>query len=123
MIEHTLEASIDGCCEQIGVSSFFPLTLPNTSLSLGVIEFRERWHASKVGIEAALAIGDDGGTGYFFMMLSRPFFGQIYFSYKDVFQANSPDWRAGTVAMPDYMGLICRDFTELGQLIERTVDR
>ena len=118
VVEHTLETRIDGYIEQTGVSSLYPLSLPNSALSLGVKEYRHRWHASKVGIETALAIGDDGGTGFFFIMLSQRFFGQIYFAYKDEFQSNSPDWQAGTEAMPDYMGLISRNFSELGELIE-----
>ncbi len=120
VIEHTLETSIDGYNEQTGVSHLFPLTLPKASLSSGVVEFRQRLRASRVGIEDALAIGDDGGTGFFFMMLSQPVFGQVYFAYKDVLQVNSPDWQAGPASMPGYMGLVSWNFTELKRLIIET---
>jgi hypothetical protein len=68
----------------------------------------------------ALAIGDDGGSGYLFLMLSQRFYGQVYYAYHDELRSSSADWEAGVDALPEYMGLVSHSFTELGELIERT---
>ena len=117
VVDHTLETQIEGFPEQTGLFCLYPLTDGNASFSSGVIECRDRRRASKVGIETALEIGCDGGTGFFFIMLSPRFFGQVYFAYKDELKANSPEWGEGIDAMPSYMGLISRSFSELGELI------
>ncbi len=117
--KHTFETKIcDYAEDDISLSYLLPLSKKNP-LSGGVIECRTGRYKDKVGIERAIEIGDDGGTGFFFLMLSQRFFGQVYFTWKDVIQSNSPDWRAGVEMMPDYMGLVGTSFTDFGERIQK----
>lgn len=116
-VEHDLRIALEGYEENIHVYCLFALTLPESSPGLGVIELRTCWHMGKTGMKLALAIGNDGGTGYFFLMLSPKFHGQIYFCFQEEIRIDSPDWEAGVDSMPEYMGFVCSDFSELPRLI------
>lgn len=116
--EHNLQATICGYDEEeLGLSYLLPLS-KDTPLSGGVIQMRGFRSENKIGIERAIEIGDDGGTGFFFLMLAPRFFGQVYFCWKDVMQSNSPDWASGIESIPDYMGLVSMSFAELGEKIK-----
>ena len=109
-VDHELEPTICGKVEEY-------VRVFNLNGLSEVIESRAFRYGDKVGIERAIEIGDDCGTGFFFLMLSQRFFGQIYFCWKDVLEPQSPDWLAGVETMPDYMGLVATSFTNLGERI------
>ncbi|WP_397384605.1 SMI1/KNR4 family protein [Prosthecobacter sp.] len=112
-VDHELKTMIYGDACELAVRHIFPL---NDS---GVVKIQEGWRESNVGSYALLPIADDGGTGFYFLMLDNDHWGQIYFSYKDEFFMTPPaDWAADSNGLPTCLGFVAKDFSQFGRLIE-----
>jgi hypothetical protein len=112
-VEHELKTMIYGEAYELGVVNIFPLN------DFGVVQIQEGWRESNVGSDAVLPIADDGGTGFYFLMLDHAHRGQIYFSYKDEFFMTPPaEWAAASNELPTCLGFVAKDFDQFGRLIE-----
>lgn len=112
-VEHELKTTIYGVTYELGVTHIFPL---NES---GAVSIQEGWRESNVGSDAMLPIADDGGTGFYFLLLDTDHWGQIYFSYKDEFFMIPPAERAAVFTkLPACLGFVAKDFAQFGRLIE-----
>ncbi|MDI1313257.1 SMI1/KNR4 family protein [Prosthecobacter sp.] len=112
-VEHALQTRIYDEPYELGVRHIFSL---NDS---GVVDIQEGWRESNVGSDAVLPIADDGGTGFYFLLLDRVHWGQIYFSYKDeFFMTPSADWAAVSHGLPRCLGFVAKDFDQFGRMIE-----
>lgn len=112
-VDHELKTMIYGEAYELGVTHIFPL---NDS---GVVDIQEGWRESNVGSDIVLPIADDGGTGFYFLMLDNAHLGQIYFSYKDeFFMTPAAEWAAASNGLPTCLGFVAKDFAQFGRLIE-----
>ncbi len=112
-VDHELKTMLYGEPKELNVRHIFPL---NDS---GVLDIQEGWRESNVGSDAVLPIADDGGTGFYFLMLDNAHWGQIYFSYKDEFFMTPPaEWAAISNGLPSCLGFVAKDFAQFGRLIE-----
>ena len=111
-VAHELKTMIQGELYELAVVNIFSL---NDS---GVVNIQEGWRESNVGSDAVLPIADDGGTGFYFLMLDNAHWGQIYFSYKDEFFMTPPaEWAAASSGLPTCLGFVAKDFAQFGRLI------
>lgn len=85
---------------------------------IGVRERRELQTHSRLCLRQAICIGDDMGTGFFYLILDSPEKGAVYFTYKDDRELLSErKWNAEEIIIPSTMVKIASSFTELGQSI------
>ena len=112
-MDHELKTMIEGWPYELAVRHIFSL---NDS---GVVDIQEGWRECNVGSDIVLPIADDGGTGFYFLMLDNDHWGQIYFSYKDEFFMTPPaEWAAVSNRLPTCLGFVAKDFAQFGRLIE-----
>ena len=64
-MDHELKTMIEGWPYELGVVGIFPLN------GSGVVDIQDRWRQSNVGSDLVLPIADDGGTGFYFLMLDN----------------------------------------------------
>jgi len=81
------------------VNCLWPLTKEQPSM--GIIEGREIQVAHRQGLRQAIGIGDDCGTGFFFLILDGDDTGAVYFSFKDDLPWIEGDWFSTAVRIPD----------------------
>ena len=111
--DHILEVRINGERTECAVGRIFPL---NDS---GAIGAQERWLMNDTGSALALPIANDGGTGFYFLMLDDKHWGNIYFAYKDeFFSTPSYEWDIKSNKMPECMAFVAKNFGKFGELIE-----
>jgi hypothetical protein len=93
------------------------LPLSKASPSLGVIEARDIQSRHRLCLRQALEIADDGGTGFFYLILQRPKRGAVYFVYKDDRPMLEGDWYSSTVRIPECMAHVSPSFDALGEAV------
>jgi hypothetical protein len=99
-----------------GVWSFWPLTA--SSPGLGISEGRQMQLEENWCLRQAIAIADDGGTGYYYLILAGEKAGAIYFVWLDERPILSEeDWETWEVRIPEEMIEVSADFDSLGELI------
>jgi hypothetical protein len=100
----------------IGVNYLWPLTTP--SPSLGIVEARHLQECNRFCVKQAMVIGDDGGTGFFYLVLAGEKKGATYFIWKDdVFTLPPHDWESWEIRIPDDFVEISPDFDSLEKMI------
>lgn len=95
------------------------LPLSAKSPFLGIKEGRELQVKNRLWLRQAVEIGDNMGTGFFFLILNGTERGSIYFGYKDDIPVLEGDWYSNEVRIPDCMAKISGTFDELGEIICR----
>lgn len=105
------------------VSIEYLLPFSKSSPSLGVLEARDLQEANRWGPRHLLRIGDDLGTGFFFLALAGEQSGSIYFAFKDDIPFLEGDWFSQKLLLPACFGRVALDFNSLGQLILSYRDR
>jgi hypothetical protein len=93
----------------------YPLSAP--SPFLGITESRELQELNRVCLPQAIFIGDDMGTGFFFLILDGVERGSVYFAFKDDLPIREADWYADGIKIPGCMEKISSSFREFGELI------
>jgi hypothetical protein len=84
---------------------------------LGVLEARVIQVANRQCLRQALKIGDDMGTGFYYVILAGELSGAVFFIYKDDVPQREADWFSDRVEIPTSMVQVAPDFDALGQLI------
>ncbi len=101
---------------ELGVDHFSPFTAP--SPFLGVVEARDLQVRHRLCLRQALSIGDDGGTGEYYLVLAGEKRGAVFFTWLDDRPRLSPsDWETWEVRIPSDMVEISPTFDTLGQSI------
>jgi SMI1 / KNR4 family (SUKH-1) len=113
VVDHDIYSPALSC--DLGVNSFLPLT--EASPFLGIREARDIQVKNKFGPREALMIANDGGTGFFYMILDGEERGAVYFSWKDDVPDREGEWFYNSVVIPDSMVKVSSSFSELGQQI------
>ena len=96
------------------------LPLSAKSPFLGVKEGRELQVKNRLWLRQAVEIGDNMGTGFFFLILNGTDRGAVYFAYKDDVLMLEGDWYLDEVRIPVCMAKISNTFDELGEIICRS---
>jgi hypothetical protein len=113
LVDHDIYSPELSC--DVGVNYLWPLTAKHPFI--GIKESRDLQTKNRIALRQATKIGDDMGTGFFFLMLDGPERGAIYFSFKDDLPMLEGDWYSKDVRIPDGMVRICSTFDDLGRLI------
>jgi SMI1 / KNR4 family (SUKH-1) len=101
-----------------GVFVKYLWALSVASPSLGVKESRAIQTIYRQCLRQAVIIGDDWGTGYFFLILDGVERGAVYFIYKDGMpQLSEEEWESWEIHIPEDMVKITSDFDSLAELI------
>jgi hypothetical protein len=92
------------------------LTAPRPSF--GIIEGRDLQVRNRMCMRQAIGIGDDMGTGTYYMILEGDARGAVFFIWLD----NRPmlsakDWRNRNVCIPSEMMYVSPDFDSFGKMI------
>ena len=108
-VDHELKTQLYGQTYELAVARIFSLT------DWGVIDTHERWRQNGFGWDCALPIANDGGTGFYFLLVDNKHWGQIYFAFKDDFFLN-PTFRLApsfkqVAPMP---GICSQEFRQIG---------
>lgn len=107
---HVPELSCD-----VFLNCLWPVT--DKSPSLGIMEGRDIQVRHRLGLRQSVRIGDDMGTGFFFLILDEKERGAVYFGFKDDLPMREGDWYSATICIPDCMVRISSTFTEFGKTI------
>lgn len=111
-VDHELKTKLYGEPYELVVAGIFSLT------DWGVIDTQERWRQNGFGWDCALPIANDGGTGFYFLLVDDKHWGQIYFAFKDDFFSTPPsDWPPASNKLPPCLGFVAKNFAKLGELI------
>ena len=111
-VDHELKTQLYGETYELAVACIFPLT------DWGVVDTQERWLLNGCGSVCALPIADDGGTGFYFLLVDDEHRGQIYFAYKDEFFSTPPsDWPPVADKLPSCLGFVAKNFAKFGELM------
>lgn len=113
VLEHDIYVPKLSCV--VFVNCLYPLSVG--SPSLGIKERRDVQVRHRQGLRQGLVIGDDMGTGCFFLILDGMERGAIYFSFKDDLPMREADWYADKISIPDCMARISQTFSALGKAI------
>jgi hypothetical protein len=114
IVEHYIR--LPGVPFNLGVDSFWKLTAP--SPFMGVAEARDLQVRNRWCLRQALAIGGDGGTGHYFILLAGERRGAVFFIWLDDRPLLSlSDWETWEVKIPEDMIEISRSFDDLRRLI------
>ncbi len=97
------------------LNCLWPLTAE--SPSLGIKEAHDIQVKQRLGLRQAVRIGDDMGTGFFFLILDGNERGAVYFSFKDDLALREGDWYSTKVCIPRCLAKISQTFTQFGKKI------
>lgn len=101
-----------------GVEVSFLYQLSTASPGIGVRESRALQTCTRLCLRQATCIGDDMGTGFYYLLLDGPERGSIFFTYKDDREMLTEHaWGAVEMNIPSTMVKIASSFTDLGQSI------
>jgi hypothetical protein len=114
LVEH--EIKVPDTPFGLGVDFLLPLTA--TSPSMGVVEARDIQVRNRLCLRQAIEIGDDMGTGRYYLILAGEKCGAIYFIWNDDRPTLSGiEWEAWDVSIPSDMIEISNSFDALGETI------
>jgi hypothetical protein len=113
-IDHDIP--VEGLFGAAFVHYLYPFSKP--SPFLGIKEARKQQECSRLCLRQAIEIGDDMGTGAYYIILDGPQRGAIYFIFNEARESLSQDqWDAPQVRIPRDMILVAPDFDSLGEAI------
>jgi hypothetical protein len=112
-IDHEIHIPELSC--DVFVNYLWPLT--SASPAIGIKESRDIQVIYRQAVRQALKIGDNMGTGFFFLILDGNERGAVYFGFKDDLPMREGDWFSSEVRIPDCMARISPTFTDLGRTI------
>lgn len=113
LVDHDIFVSELYC--DVSLNCLWPLT--KESPSLGILEARDVQVRQRLALRQAIRIGDDMGTGFFFLILDGKEKGSVYFGFKDDLPMREGDWYSTEVCIPDCMVKISQTFSDLGRTI------
>lgn len=109
------ELILDDGNTEISMAYLFPFSAdpPNR----GVKEGRVWQVANKISLRQSIEIGDDMGTGFFYLILAGRYFGNVFFIYKDERPLLTDEvWSSNSVVIPETMIFIASSFSGLLKL-------
>ncbi len=114
MIEHDIR--VPGIPFDLGVWYFWPLSAP--SPFLGIREARRMQAEERMCLRQAIAVGGDGGTGHYYLLLTGEKRGAVFFIWLDDRpQLPCDEWETWDVRIPEEMVEVAPDFDSLGELV------
>ena len=114
LVDH--ELPVEGLFGAAFVHYLYPFSKP--SPFLGLKEARKQQECSRLCLRQAIEIGDDMGTGSYFIMLDGSNKGAVYFIYnEDRDSISKAQWEDVRVQIPKDMVLVASDFDTLGEAI------
>ena len=114
LVDHQLP--VEGLFGAAFVHYLYPFSKP--SPFLGIKEARKQQECSRLCLRQAIEIGDDMGTGSYFIILDGSQRGGVYFIYNDDRDSISKaQWEDVRVRIPKDMVLVAPDFDGLGEAI------
>lgn len=113
-VDHDIPAS--GSYDGVYIHYLYPLTAG--SPFLGVKEARKSQEISRLCLRQAVEIGDDMGSGVYYLILDGRERGAIYFIFGDERESlSAEDWERDEVRMPTGMIKVSQDFDSLADAI------
>jgi len=117
--EHEIRVPALAC--SIFVNYLLPLS--DKSPFLGVTEARKIQTKQRLCLRQALEIGDDMGTGFYYLILDGERKGAVYFVFKDDMPMREGDWYSRKVYIPERMVMISQSFDALGRTVMDNVTK
>jgi len=108
-----ISVTIDGDQDEVTLLNLMPLRGGPEPFTGGVVEFWRRWKQSEACPDYWILIGDDGGNGYFFLILKGNFCGHVYFSYADDLFIECADFSQDPDVLPSCFGKVSDSFSGL----------
>jgi hypothetical protein len=115
-VEHSFFIEIEGVEFEAGVDELFPLNALGKH-SIGLIEWRRVQLEQRSARANLLIIGDDMGTGRYYMSLGEGAFGAIFFAYDDDVGCEEQGWEHRDAGIPSYMVRIADSFNDFALVI------
>lgn len=100
----------------IAIYDFLPFT--ETASYLGIQKARSIQEFEKLCMRQAICIGDDNGTGFFYLILAGERRGAIYFSFQDdIPMLSDEEWESDEIKISEWMAKVSPDFDSLADVI------
>ena len=109
-IDHSIDFELGGDVLHGGVDAMYPL-IKQPKWSVAILETRKIQEIERMDTRSLLRIGDDGGTGFYYLSLSG---GGIYFCYKDDIECGRSDWENADAGDLEYMVKMSDSFSGFG---------
>jgi hypothetical protein len=99
----------------IAIHNLWALSVPTPSL--GIVEARKLQLMHRLCVREALTIGDDGGTGCFYLVVAGPQKGAVFFVFKEDQIDCVEDWLNPADEIPRAMAKVSDTFDGLAKMI------